>query len=140
MKLNLIILILLLFSSSVYAQSVDSVKSIRYTSGTRGGLIKVEVTEDRMTYKETGFNQIEDEFEISQEDWLKFQKIIQSIDLAELHTLKSPTDIRAFDGAWYTWIEIETEDDTYKSQDFDRGRPMKEIEPLVNLIRAYFPK
>ena len=107
---------------------------------TRGGKVTVEVKKDKVIYKETGFNEIEKEIEIDQEDWLGFCKIVQDINLAQLHTLMSPTDVRAYDGAWYAWLTIETESQTYKSRDFDRGRPMKEIEPLVDLIKSYIPE
>jgi heat shock protein HslJ len=71
-------------------------------------------------------------------DWTKLMNALNTIDLKTISTFKAPTQARLYDGAASAQLTITKENDTFRSNSFDHGKPPQEIEALVNQIIAIY--
>ncbi len=70
----------------------------------------------------------------SEADWNNLMKVLKTIDVENIPSLKAPSEDRFFDGAAIGNLKITYNGTVYESQSFDHGNPPKEIATLVKEI------
>ena len=68
---------------------------------------------------------------INNTQWNTLLKLVETINLESLSTLKPPSKNHQFDGAALAHFKITKGDKTYEVAPFDHGKPHSVIEPLV---------
>ena len=70
----------------------------------------------------------------SEADWNNLMKVLKTVDVENIPSLKAPSEDRFFDGAAIGNLKITYNGTVYESQSFDHGNPPKEIATLVKEI------
>lgn len=71
---------------------------------------------------------------ISDADWKALTSLFNEVNLAEMPSLKAPTEKRLYDGAPIAGLKIIYKDKDYTSSSFDHGFPPAQIKKLVDKI------
>ena len=128
-------------SANAVDKQAQSVLQLEYVANTRGFYQKITiqnqqlyVSKDRDTDKKGAISKISDA------DWNALMGYFETIKLAQLADLKSPTEKRFYDGAAIANLKIVYKDKTYETAAFDNGFPPKEIKKLVDKINSFAKK
>jgi hypothetical protein len=108
----------------------DSLVSITYSSFGMLGEFTLSLDRKNIFYAETSRKQeVTKKFsgKMSTYDWNELQDRVSRVNLDSLSKLVSPSFGRSSDAGLYAKLKITTSDSSYLTQDFDEGRPMKEI-------------
>lgn len=106
---------------------------------TRGNSSIFEITKDNVTHtSKTMDNQAGEEtlHKTTAADWQKINKLVNSMNVAEIENWIAPTQERLYDGARATTITIEAVEGTYSSQSFDEGKPPAELQALYDYLES----
>lgn len=128
-------------SATVVDKQAQSEMQLEYTANTRGFYQKITiqnqqlyVSKDRDTDKKGAFSKISDA------DWNALMGYFETIKLAQLADLKSPTEKRFYDGAAIANLKVTYKGKDYVTTDFDHGFPPAEIKNLVDKITSFVKK
>lgn len=130
------IIIITFFISCSYPTDI---KKILLESRTRGAHEVLSLTSEReLIYdRSIGEDQGIDTLIISTEDYQSVNSKLVELDLENIANFQSSTDNAVIDRAMATRLTIITQSGmVYESNSFDRGNPPKELEEMINVLRA----
>ncbi|EMR02542.1 hypothetical protein [Cesiribacter andamanensis] len=118
-----------------YGQSAETITEISFTTGTRGSQQEIRITPSTLhiAQKGRGGDQ-EAQHPLTAADWQQLLGSLQGLSLKEMEQLPAPSEKRAWDGAYYSWISISTPTKSYTSQHFDDRSPHPKLLPLMREI------
>ena len=137
MKTCVTLLIPLLVYASLYAQK-NEIEKIEFKTLVRGAHEDVLITKDCVSIVKQGHSDaIEShaKFKIKKEDWQALLNSFNNIPLHEIPSYSSPTNKRAYDGAWHSSIVISTTGKKSFGHTFDNEEPHEKLKPLIIVIR-----
>jgi hypothetical protein len=145
MQFNLIFLIVFFFGPvcHLFAQQDTDVEKIKFTTLTRGAHQEVLITKDCVSMVKQGRSdekEIKIKVKIEKNEWLALLSAVEDISIANIPSYKSPSNKRAYDGAWHSSITITRKDNEAFGHSFDNEEPNEKLEPLMNAIRALVDK
>lgn len=111
---------------------------IEFHTLTRGAYEHVKVTKDSVqTEKKTKDDQKERKSirKLKPKELENLLNTIQNVSLQDIPSLKSPTNDRAFDGAYHSTIIITTADNQTFTHMFDNEKPNEKLQMLMLAIR-----
>jgi hypothetical protein len=140
MNLNITPLILFFIGVALRlsAQGTDEIKKIEFITLTRGAHEKVLITKDCVSIvrqTRTDEKEVDFKMKIKEADWQGLLNSIPTISPAEISSYQSPTNRRAFDGAWHSSITITTRDEKSYGHSFDNEEPNEKLQALMKNIR-----
>ncbi|WP_299333260.1 hypothetical protein [uncultured Psychroserpens sp.] len=107
---------------------------ITYQASTRGFFMRIWFEGDSvMISKDYNLKEV-NRYAFPQEEKETFLKLLSEIDETNLPELKAPTSAHRYDGAQMAWLEITKDEEVYKTNIFDHGKPPKAIYELVEKI------
>ena len=104
-----------------------------YESMSRGYFKKITIENNTVSVQNTR-DELPKTTSIASEEMQLLEEAYKEIDIKELPNLKAPSEKRFYDGAPITNLEVRTNDQVYRSTEFDGGSPPAAIEKLVNVI------
>lgn len=104
-----------------------------YESMSRGFFKKIIIENNTVSIQNTR-DELPKTASITSEEMQLLAEAYKEINLKELPNLKAPSEKRFYDGAPITNLEVRTNDQVYRSTEFDGGSPPAAIEKLVNVI------
>lgn len=138
---NIFILLILLISIAAFAipqkkktkkaKQKETITKVEYQTFTRRGRTEVTITKDSaITIGST-----ERKFILmTPGKWNEITGTLKSTKLSSIPTWESPTKKREVDGASHCKMMVSTKANTYESQYFDGGKPMKGLKALYDAI------
>jgi len=137
MKTISLILLTLMMSKSCSKETQNDIANsvIEYAAHTRGYHLTIQIVNQKATISQgVGLENRPEEVAISDADWKALVAEFQTLNLAEIPTLKDPTQKRFYDGAAIATLKIKYQDKNYETVDFDHGFPPAAIEKFVEKI------
>lgn len=140
-NLSLAIVLSLVASGPILAQSVDKIVRISFTKQSRGYVDEVVISRDSVR----GFvedHRIPEESKhysaaVDSDQWMELIGSLNGVSLNEIDGLQSPTMNRAHDGALQGSITITFEDGKSVTHSFDNENPHPDLQPLLNAILEF---
>lgn len=115
------------------AKQKETITKVAYETFTRGQRSEVTITKDSAI----SIGRTEKKFIlITTQQWTEVCTAVKNITLSSIPGLQAPTKAREYDGAAHCRIAVSTKKDTYESQYFDGGQPMKELQALYDVIES----
>ncbi|MDW9378595.1 hypothetical protein [Chryseobacterium sp. JV558] len=111
----------------------QKIEQIQLAERTRGFSRSIVFTPSSKT---TNTNEDIVNTKVSSAEWKAVSQLAETIDLAKISELKSPTTGRHSDRAMAASIIITSNGKEYTSSSFDSGHPPKELEALYNAING----
>lgn len=113
------------------AKQKETITKVEYQTFTRLGRTAITITKDSAI----SIGRTEKKFILMTGDkWKEITGALSAVKLSVVPALPSPTRQREVDGASHCRMTISTKNNTYESQYFDGGRPMKELKLLYDAI------
>lgn len=111
---------------------------IQYEANTRGFYEKI-IIKNKVVSVNNERNNPDSKMDatISDANWKELVGYFEPIVLDSLPTYKAPSEKRFYDGAAIANVTVIYKEKEYRSADFDRGNPPKEIEKLVKKITSF---
>lgn len=136
--LKIIIPVFVLLTIGCASQNIDmNFDSIKYEARTRGSMTLINVDTKEVSYK---LPKKEGVYELSKEQLISLNELINLIKLTEIADLKAPTNNSATDMALIGKITIVLKGKEYVSSSFDAGNPPKELKKLEDLLYSLIKK
>ena len=107
---------------------MDDLESVQYHSFARSGRSSIIVDPYKLTLIKGGTQGI---FNYPKSEWAELKKLVESLNLKQISSLKAPTNRRLSDGAATASITIIINGKVVSSSGFDHGVPPKELEELA---------
>lgn len=109
----------------------ETITKVEYETFTRRGRTEVTITKDSAI----SIGRTEKKFILmNTAKWNELVKTLQAVKLSTIPSWSSPTKAREYDGAAHCKIAVSTKANTYESQTFDSGKPMKQLQGLYDAI------
>jgi hypothetical protein len=143
MKLFTLIFLSLFLHKSCDSQTKIDLKTavLEYTANSRGFYQKITIQDQIVSIsKDRSGNVKPIVTKISDNDWKELIGYLESIELANLSTLKAPTEKRFYDGAAIANFDVVYKDKSYKSNSFDHGYPPEAINKIIAKINSFAKK
>jgi hypothetical protein len=137
MKRILVITFLFLLSIISYAQAIDDITQIGFSTSTRGYSKQVTIDASHLEVKEEGSRtgkDVNQSRKLTKKEWTQLCKQLKTVSLDEIADLKSPTMKRASDAAMLSTITITRKNGKTVSHDFDNENPHEKLQGLMNEI------
>ncbi len=113
------------------AKQKEAITKVEYETFTRGQRYDVTITKDSViSIGRTGKKFIL----VTTEQWNEICAAVKNVTLSSIPGLQAPTKAREYDGAAHCRIAVSTKKNTYESQYFDGGQPMKQLQALYDVI------
>ncbi|MES2730717.1 MAG: hypothetical protein V4714_03180, partial [Bacteroidota bacterium] len=131
----------LFFSAScMVAQHKNGVAVVEFsTLSMRGYAEKIRITSDSvwitMEERREASSSKTHGRKLTSQEWSQLMKATETVSIAEVPALKSPTMARAFDGAMHSSITLQTIHGTGVSHSFDNENPHEKLQLLMKTIR-----
>ena len=129
-----------------WAQDVphnQTIEKIEFTTLIRGAHEEVLIIKDCVSIVKQGFSDPQEsrvQSKILNQDWQKLLSSIKEISLDSMRSFPSPTNKRAYDGAWHSSLVITTSDKKSYRHSFDNEEPDERLKPLMKAIRELTEK
>jgi hypothetical protein len=119
-------------------QQSHSIDKIEFKTLIRGAHEEVLITKDCVSIVKQGRSDTTEKhirFKIKKDDWQYLMNSLNGISLEEIPTYSSPTNKRAYDGAWHSIIIINTTAKGSFGHSFDDEEPNEKLKPIMKAIR-----
>lgn len=128
-------------SANAVDNQAQSKMQLEYTANTRGFYQKITIQNQQLyVSKDRNSDEKGAVSKISGSDWNALMGYFETINLAQLAELKSPTEKRFYDGAAIANLKVTYKGKDYVTTDFDHGFPPAEIKNLVDKITSFVKK
>ncbi len=112
-------------------KQTETVTKIEYENFARRGRTEITITKDSaISTNKAGKKYVL----MTTAKWNELAATLKNIKLSAIPTWVSPTKAREYDGASHAKIAVSTKSNTYESQYFDGGKPMKQLQSLYDAI------
>ena len=143
-QINFVLLFHFVFLTSFSCEQMqleDEIELIGYSSlGMSGAAENIQITRDSivLTYEMRRSGEPPQVFsrKINRGEWNALIQSLASLDWNEIASLESPTNKRAYDGAFHSQLMIRTSQQEYSSQFFDDENPHEKLLPLMKAVRS----
>jgi hypothetical protein len=119
-------------------QSIRQVRTIEFSTSSRGYSKQVAFKKNRLTiFEESHVGSVEPKsisYPLKKLEWNKLIECLNHVSIAGLPDLKSPSMDRAFDGARTSTITIIIHNGKSWSHNFDNENPHEKLQPLMKAI------
>lgn len=140
-KISLLFYLVFLTSFSCeQMQLEDEIELIGFSSlGMSGQAENIQITRDSIiiTHEKRRTAEPPQIFsrKISRGEWNAVVQSLGSLDMNEVGSLESPTNKRAYDGAYHSQFTFRTSQQEYNSPFFDDENPHEKLVPLMQAVR-----
>ena len=142
--MKIVLLFLFVFLSSFSCENLqleEEIEAIRFSSmGMSGHAESILITRDSilLSYEKRRTQEPSQVFsrKINRGEWNSLIQTISPLNIKEISSLESPTNKRAYDGAFHSQLIIRTIHQEYRSLSFDDENPHEKLLPLMQAVRS----
>lgn len=140
MKLIPFLLPLIVFTSSLRAQTAKDIKQIEFSTSARGSYKQIIFTPKEMLISEenrsSSTGEIRQSKKLTSAEWKKLCSTVKEISIPGIPELTSPTMKRSSDGARTSTITLSTTEGKTWSHSFDNENPNAQLQNLMDAITS----
>ena len=107
---------------------------LTYEATTRGFFEIIWITKDSISFSNDRAMEVKKTIACPAEDWNELMELYSTVDINTLPELEAPSKDYQFDGAAMATLKVNANEDEFKTNIFDHGRPPKTILLLVNKV------
>src|SRR5438128_1341528 len=134
MKFYSVLILVLICNSIVNFQHRNIINKIEFNTLTRGAHQEIIITDDSISIVNRSLTNTTEnrlKYKIEKGDWQKLLNALDGISLEQIPSFTSPSNKRAYDGAWHSSIIISTTSHKSFMHSFDNEEPNQKLKPLM---------